>query len=123
MSVAECAEWLGVAPTTIRRQESGKVPVSPLILRLLQIRAGDLGAVHPAWFGWNIDSRGALRNDLGYKRGFQPGEINSMVFTTSHAQAMRAKIRRLERQLFLLSPANDGLHLVRLSSAEKSHDF
>ena len=120
MSVSEFADWAGVHPSTIRRQESGRSEVCPLLYRLASLRAGDLSVIHPAWHGWHIDSDGDLFNPFGWRRGFRPGDINALVFSSHHVRALQARIKVLERRLFLLAPANDGLRLQRLSPAPSS---
>lgn len=113
LTVAQAADYLGVHESTIRRQESGKAPINPLIVRLLSIRAGHLGEIHPRWHGWQIGHNGEMCNPLGYKRGFLPNDLNVLLFKAAQTQAMKARIKRLERRLFLLAPANDGFYLAR----------
>lgn len=122
-SVAQAAEYLGVSESTIRRQESGKSPVCPLMLRLLTIRAGDLGAIDRRWHGWKIGTDGELYNPLGFNRGFAPGQISALVFNDQLVSALRLKIRKLERRLFLLAPSNDGFYLQRVTPPTRSDDI
>lgn len=123
LTVAQAADYLGVSESTIRRQESGKAPISPMIIRLLSIRAGHLGSIHPRWHGWKIGCDGELFNPLGYKRGFKPNDLNALLFQAAQVKSMKAKIQRLERRLFLLAPANDGFYLTRNESPSRSDDF
>lgn len=122
MSVAQAAEYLCSHESTIRRQESGKVPVNPLFLKLLSIRAGHLGEIHQRWHGWQIGRDGEMRNPLGYKRGFLPHDLNALLFQAAQVQAMKARIKRLERRLFLLAPANDGFYLAR-ATTDRTEDL
>lgn len=48
------AQALGVTERHIRRWKHGKAPIPPLVLRHLQMLAGDLGAITPQWEGWEI---------------------------------------------------------------------
>ncbi|EKF74049.1 hypothetical protein A11A3_10336 [Alcanivorax hongdengensis A-11-3] len=123
MTIAQAADFLAVHPSTIRRQESGKVPINPLFLRLLAIRAGHLGEIHPRWHGWQIDRDGEMFNPLGYKRGFVPGDLNALLFRAAQVRAMELKIKRLERRIFLLAPANDGFYLAKHEPPGRSDDL
>ena len=123
LTVAKAAEFLGVSESTIRRQESGASPVKPALVRLLSIRSGDLGAIDSRWYGWKLAQDGVLYNAMGFSRGFTPNEVSALVFNAQMVSALKVKVRKLERRLFLLAPANEGFYLQRVVSPTRSDDI
>lgn len=95
LSLKAAATWLGVHPRTLERQERGQSKPSGPVLRALELRAGELGAIHPAWSGWHLAPDGRLYSPC-MPRGFAPEHLHALEYVHQHRSALERKYRRLK---------------------------
>jgi len=90
------AQVCGVSARTVTRwRRRGELP--PL-LRLALAPFVDLGALSPAWSGWQIAHRtGELYSPEN--QTFTPGELRSWQFRYQQIRALQRRVRELEREL------------------------
>ncbi|MQM38306.1 hypothetical protein KBTX_02316 [wastewater metagenome] len=105
LSLDEAAEWLGIHPRTLYRQEVGEARPAGPVLRALRLRAGDLGQCHQDWQGWRIGPDGLLYWEH-LRRGFRPGEIAALPCHYQVAVQLRKMTREYRRIQALLKRRN-----------------
>ncbi|RLK46199.1 helix-turn-helix protein [Alkalispirillum mobile] len=97
LTLEEAAEWLGIHPGTLYRQETGRHRVSGPVLRALELRAGDLAQMHPAWEGWEIRPDGRLYDQaLSARMARTPAELRTIWLELQLLAEHRRQIRELQ---------------------------
>lgn len=111
LTVEQCAAYLRLAPSTVRRWESGSDHVTFAAFELLRVisTTAFFKLSHPRWDGWFINQHdGALVSpDVG--KTVTPEEINCIFLLHSKANRLEAENKELSQKLQALHEENTRL--------------
>lgn len=93
------AEFLGVAPRTVKRWKAGRVALPEPCRKLLRLRfEGDASALlGNGWEGFYFQ-RGELFIP-GWRYGFNPDQIRGMFFEVQEVRALRRELRQVREDM------------------------
>ncbi|MHB0985952.1 MAG: VC1465 family Xer recombination activation factor [Sulfuricella sp.] len=111
LTVEQCAAYLRVASSTVRRWESGRDPVTFAAFELLRVISNTVifKVSHPRWDGWFINQHdGALVSpDVG--NTVTPEEINCIFLLHSKANRLEAENKDISQRLQAMQEENARL--------------
>lgn len=100
MTVEQCAAYLRVGEQTVRRWESGKIPVPFPEFELLRMISESVSfkLSHPEWDGWFISSEGKLVSPFD-GCAHTPDDLNLIPLNQSIKSSLERENERLKQEL------------------------
>ena len=100
MSREECAAYLRVHVATLRKWESGTIPVPFAVFELLRLLFENVQfkLSHDSWQGWFINSHGKLVSPERGNLSFSPSDLSFIRETHQANEIYRSEIKRLEQE-------------------------
>jgi transcriptional regulator with XRE-family HTH domain len=101
VSRKQCAAYLRVGESTIRRWECGLTPVPFMAFELLRLVYDSVTfkVSHPAWDGWFISRDGGFVSPTVGKLNFTPEQLNHVPQLMNWNANLRAEVEALKTQL------------------------
>lgn len=124
MTQIQCAGYLRAGESTVRRWESGSVPVPFIAFELLRLvlESVRFKTSHAAWDGWFISDDGKLMSPDYGRAGYTPEQLNMYSLIYSENAWLRGEVSRLQdglneavaeniklRQMYLTQGVTDEL--------------
>lgn len=89
-------QWCGMSPRQWRRYRNGDSRMSEQLVSLIQLRAGQLGAISPQWIGWRIQGD-ELVSPVG--QSYSLKWFHGLPWYLEGLRAERARLRQRIREL------------------------
>ena len=117
LSLVQCAAYLRVGLSTIRRWESGKVdiPFANFELLRLILESVPFKLSHPEWDGWFVSDTGMLMSPDYGRIGFTPEQLNASTLTNAENALLTNEVSRLQTELNEAVSENTRLRQLFLS--------
>ena len=120
MTREQCAAFLRIGVSTLRRWENGHGSIPFIAFELLRVirESVSFKMSHPEWDGWFISRNGLLVSpDLGGKQAeFTPGRLNWLSVNSSEAALLRNEVAQLKEELSAAIAENTRLRQLFLNN-------
>ena len=117
MSTVQCAAYLRAGERTIRRWESGSIPVPFAAFELLRLilESTHFKLSHPDWDGWFISQKGVLVSPNVGRCEYTPARLEWISWQGTEATKLQTEVYRLQRALEEVQKENTKLRQMFLS--------
>ncbi|HUX90232.1 MAG TPA: hypothetical protein VMV48_06030 [Gallionellaceae bacterium] len=117
LSRVQCAAYLRVSFSTIRRWEFGivDIPFANFELLRLILESAPFKLSHPEWDGWFISDTGKLMSPDYGRVGFTPEQLNASTLTSAENALLTNEVLQLKAELNEAISENTRLRQLFLS--------
>lgn len=117
LTVEQCAAYLRVAPSTVRRWESGRDPVTFAAFELLRIISTTVifKLSHQRWDGWFINQHDGALVSPDYGITVTPEDINTLQLVQSKLARLESENHRLKAETEKMQEENTRLREMFVS--------